>query len=119
MIYVQATQASLDNEDAVRQLLVALPHPRVVRTLLRRKFFGRSWRQGESCDYWLASNGATVISLRVCGVSSAQAYVIRLRYDELTARNPLIELSRDLLCELVRGVTGECRCSVEPNIAIK
>ncbi len=116
VIYVQATQTSLDDETAVRQLLVSVPHPPSVRTLLAKKFFGRRWQQAESCDYWLASDGEKVVGLRIRGVTSAQAFAIRLRYDELAALLPELALSRDLLCRLVKGVTGDCQCSAEPEL---
>jgi hypothetical protein len=100
-------------------LVVAVPHPPAVRTLLSKKFFGRRWQKAESSDYWLASDGETVVSLRISGVTAAQAYAIRRRYDELVALTPHLQLSRDLLCKLVHGVTGWCECSAEPDISIK
>jgi hypothetical protein len=119
MIYVQAGQASLRDDDALTRLLTSIPHPPAVRLLLRKSFFGRRWQQGEGCDYWLISNGETAVCMRICGATAAQVYAIRMRFDAMAARSAVIELSRDLLCKLVREVTGECRGTGEPNVRIK
>jgi hypothetical protein len=119
MIYVQADQVSLDDEAALRRFLTSIPHPGTVRKLLRNGFFGRRWQQTESSDYWLVSDGKTAAYFRICGASAAQIYAIRLRFDVLVLKNANLELSRELLCELVQTVTGECADTPGPNVRIK
>jgi hypothetical protein len=119
MIYVQADQVPLDDEVGLRQFLNSIPHPGTVRKLLAKGFFGRRWQQAESSDYWLVSDGKTAAYFRISGASAAQIYAIRLRFDLLVVRNKTLELSRDLLCELVKAVTGEGECSPGANVRIK
>lgn len=108
MIYVQAEHALLKDDDALSRLLLSTPYPRSVRRLLRKQFFGRHWQQAESCDYWLASDGTVAMSFRICGATATQISAIRMQFDDRVARQPGIELSKELLRDLVKFVTGEC-----------
>jgi hypothetical protein len=118
MIYVQADHVSLDDEAGLRRFLTSIPHPRTVRELLGKGFFGRRWQQTESCDYWLVSDGKNAACFRIAGASAAQIYAIRLRFD-VHLKDANLELSRELLCELVRAVTGECEATPGTNVRIK
>jgi hypothetical protein len=119
MIYVQADKVSLDDDAGLRRFLASIPHPGTVRKLLRKGFFGRRWQQAESCDYWLVSDGESAASFRICGASAAQIYAIRLRFDVLVAKHADFVLSRDMLCDVVKAVTGECEKSPGPSVRIK
>jgi len=119
MIYVRSHRASLNDEAAVASLLRSIPFPPEVRALLAKGFFGRRWQQEELCDYWLASNQETAVCWRICGATAAEIHAIRLRFDEMAARNAEIEVSLDMLCLLVCTVTGECGCDAETRVAIK
>jgi hypothetical protein len=119
MIYVQAEQVSLGDDADTQRFLSALPHPATVRKLLAKGFFGRRWQSVEACDYWLVSDGKTAAYFRICGASAAQIYAIRLRFDALVIRDVDLELSRDMLCDLVKAVTGECERPEGRNVRIK
>lgn len=119
MIYVQADQVSLDDEAGLRHFLTSIPHPVTVRKLLTKGFFGRRWQQTESSDYWLVSDGKIAACFRICGASAAQTYAIRLRFDVLVTKNADFVLSRELLCDVVRAVTGECEQTPGPSVRIK
>jgi hypothetical protein len=119
MIYVQADEVSLDDDTGLGHFLQSLPHPGTVRKLLTKGFFGRRWQQTESCDYWLVSDGTKAAYFRISGASAAQIYAIRLRFDVLVTKDADFELSRDLLCEVVRAVTGECADAPGHNVRIK
>jgi hypothetical protein len=106
MIYVLADRVLLKDDELLSKLLLATPFPRSVRRLLRKGFFGRSWQQVESCDYWLASDGVVAILFRICGATAAQIFAIRMRFDERAVRHPGLELTRELLLEIVTFVTG-------------
>ncbi len=119
MIHVRSHRAPFDDAPALTQLLEAVPFPPEVRPLLLRGFFGRRWQQEELCDYWLASDQETVVCWRICGATAGQVHAIRLRFDEMAARNAEIEVSLDMLCLLVCAVTGECRCDAQERFGIK
>jgi hypothetical protein len=110
MVYVQVHRARLDDEPGLLRLLAATCHPLSVRSMLSKPFFGRRWQQRESRDCWLASDGKKVLCMNIRGASSAQIAAIRLRFDHLASRRARVDLSPQLLCELVASVTGECRC---------
>jgi hypothetical protein len=107
MIYVVAERLPLKDDESLSSLLLSTPYPRSVRRLLRKGFFGRRWQQVEECDYWLASDGVVAMLFRICGATAAQVSAIRMRFDERAAKHPGLELSRELLCEIVTFVTGE------------
>ena len=107
MIYVLEERSSLNDDEPLSKVLLSTPYPRSVRRLLRKGFFGRRWQKTESCDYWLASDGVVAVLFRISGATAAQVSAIRLRFDERAAKHPGLELSRELLCELVTFVTGE------------
>jgi hypothetical protein len=107
MIIVLAERLLLRDDEALSRLLQSTPYPRSVRRLLRKGFFGRRWHQVESCDYWLASDGVVAMLFKICGATAAQVSAIRMRFDERAAKHPGLELTRELLCELVTFVTGE------------
>ena len=119
MIYVRSHRAALDDEPAVSGLLQSVPFPPEVRSLLAKGFFGRRWQQEEMCDYWLASDQETAICWRICGATGTEVHAIRLRFDEIAARNAEIEVSLDMLCLLVCAVTGACGCDAESRVGIK
>jgi hypothetical protein len=119
MIYVRSHRASLADEPALTSLLRSIPFPPEVRALLAKGFFGRRWQQEEMCDYWFASDQQTAICWRICGATAAEIHAIRLRFDEIAARNAEIEVSLDMLCLLVCTVTGECGCDAESRVGIK
>lgn len=119
MIYVRSHRASLADAAALSQLLEGVPFPPEVRSLLARGFFGRRWQQEELCDYWLASDQETAVCWRLCGATATEVHAIRLRFDEMAARNAEIEVSLDMLCLLVCAVTGECGCDAGARIGIK
>jgi len=107
MIYVHADRFLLTDDEPLSKALLSTPYPRSVPRLLRKGFFGRRWQQSESCDYWLASDGVVVMLFRIQGATAAQVSAIRLRFDERTAKNPNLELSEELLLELVTFVSGK------------
>jgi hypothetical protein len=119
MIYVRSNRASLSDAAAVSRLLEAVPFPFEVRALLTKGFFGRRWQQEELCDYWLASDLETAMCWRICGASAAEVHAIRLRFDDMAARNAEIELSLEMLCRLVCAVTGECGCDTDARDSIR
>ena len=119
MIHVQTHSACLDDEPGLSRLLSCVPFPSSVRSLLLRRYFGRRWQQQETCDYWLASDGAIVSCWRICNATAAQVLAIRLRFDELADRDADLEISRELICTLVSGVTGECQCAPEQPLVLR
>src|SRR5262245_26177713 len=119
MIYVRSHRAPLNDDAALAKLLQTVPFPPEVRALLAKGFFGRRWQQEELCDYWLASDQQTAVCWRICGATAAEVHAIRLRFDEIAARNVEIEVSLEMLCLLICAITGECGCDAESRIGIK
>jgi hypothetical protein len=119
MISVQTIRAPLAEGPALSQLLDSIPYPESVRRLLGKGYFGRRWAQREACDYWLACDGQEAICWRILGATTSQVYAIRTRFDEMLALNPRLRLSRDLLCQLLSSIAGQCQCSAEERFVVR
>jgi hypothetical protein len=119
MADVQTDRALLSDANALAKLLASIPFPPSVHSLLPKGFFGRRWQHGESCDYWLASDGLIAVCWRIRGASAAQIYAIRMRFDRLRALTPHMELTRDVLWGIVYSITGDCEFTTEEPIAIR
>src|SRR6185312_6938170 len=100
MIYVRSHRSALDDEPAVSGLLYAFLFFAAVSSLL-------------------ASDQETAICWRIFGATGTEVHAIRLRFDEIAARNAEIEVSLDMLCLLVCAVTGACGCDAESRVGIK
>ncbi len=107
MIYVQTIRATLADGPALSQFLSSIPYPQSVRRLLANRYFGRRWVQAEACDYWLVCDGKEAACWRILGATAAQVYAIRIRFDHMLSMNPHLEVSRDLICELVSSVADK------------
>jgi hypothetical protein len=107
MIEIQEFRARLDDEQDLAQLLESIPYPSSVRAMLAKTFFGRRWDANQPCDTWLASDGKSVVCLKICGVTAKQIAAIRFRFDELKSRDAGLQLSRDLISDLAEHVTDD------------
>jgi hypothetical protein len=119
MIYVQTIRAPLADGPALSQLLSSIPYPQSVHRLLVKGYFGRRWAQAEACDYWLACDGKEAACWRILGATAAQVYAIRIRFDHMLSMNPRLQVSRDLICELVSAVAGRCQCTAEERFVVR
>ncbi len=106
MVIVEEVRARID-ESALESLLGLVPHPPSVRELLGRRFFGRRWRVTGHSDFWLSSDGETVVCLIIRGANPENAKRIRAAYDALRPDGPPRVLSRDFVTRLVNRVMGE------------
>lgn len=107
MVTVEEIRASLRDESAIESLLRRVPHPPTVRQLLRRRFFGRRWSVTDHCDFWLSSNGKTVVCLIIRGANPETIERIRAAYDALRPNGPPEVLSHDFVTGLVKRVLRE------------
>ena len=105
-IRVEEQRIAVDDEAALAQALVSIPYPDSVRGLLGKEFFGRRWQQEECCDYWLASDGDTVVWLKIRGATATQVADIRFRFDVIVDQYPGTRPSKSLICDFVNAVTG-------------
>lgn len=109
MITVEEVRARIVDESALDALLERLPHPPAVRKLLGRRFFGRRWSPREHCDFWLSSDGKTVVCLILLGASPENIERIRSAYDALRPQGPPKVLSREFVQSVVDRLLGQSR----------
>ncbi len=107
MIHVEESRVPANDEAALGALLVRVPHPPSVRKLLRKHFFGRRWNRVTGCDYWLASNGQTVVCVTICGAAPDVIANLRSRFDAIRDRQLPFVLSHDAVRDLLKTVVGE------------
>lgn len=101
MVDVEEIRVRVDDPSALEALLGLIPHPPSVRELLGRRFFGRRWSVTAHCDFWLSSDGDTVVCLIIRGADSDNIERIRSAYDALRPNGPPRVLSHDFVNRLV------------------
>lgn len=104
---IEEIQVQLNGDAALTKLLASVPLPGLVGPLLRKPFFGRKWDSPLQSDHWLASDGATVVSLRISGASAATVARTRLRFDDLRLASPGLLPSRRILHDLLEEIARE------------
>lgn len=101
MVNVEEIRVRVDDHPALEALLGLIPHPPSVRKLLGKRFFGRRWSVTSHCDFWLSSDGNTVVCLIIRGANPGNIERIRSAYDALRPNGPPRVLSRDFVNGLV------------------
>lgn len=101
VVRIEEVRAQFGDDPALTKLLASIPFPPSVRPLLAKRFLGRKWNGVRKWDYWLASDGANVVSLRITGASADVIARVRLRFDELFESTPGLEPSRKTLRQLI------------------
>lgn len=94
--------ARVDDDAAVRRLLLAVPEAQEVEAMLARTFFVRAWDKNTNRDYWLKSNGQLASLFTLYGLNLKQAAAVRVRWD---ARSHEL-LNERMLAELVSAETA-------------
>ena len=108
LVYVEEVLARLSDEPALARLLASIPTiPQSVRPLLSKPFFGRKWDCAKQLDHWLASDGATVVCLKISGASASVAMRMRLRFDDLRGATPGLQPSRRTVHRLLEAIARE------------
>lgn len=107
MIQIHERQAYLHDRASVAKLLASIPWPHSVGSLLRKSFFARKWDGTHQSDYWLASDGTMVVSVRISGASAAAVAKMRMRFDDLRVISPRLQPSGRALHDLLAGIARE------------
>lgn len=81
--------------------------PHSVRPLLRRQFFGRRWDCATQCDHWLASDGTTVVVLKISGAPAHAVSRMRSRFDDLRRKHPGLIPSHEMVRELLATIARD------------
>jgi hypothetical protein len=102
-VAVRRTEARLDDPEGVDRLLAPLPEAESLKPRLAAAFFARAWDARAQRDYWIASDGARVVCLTVCGLTLKQAAEVRVRWDAVQGRT---ELTVETLADLIAAQTG-------------
>lgn len=117
VVHIEEIQARLDNDAALAELLATVPVPHSVGPLLHQRFFGRKWDIAHQTDYWLASDGATAVFLKISGASASAVARMRMRFDDLRISSPELQPSgktlRHILAIIAREDDGVAKVSVE------
>ncbi len=113
VVCIEEIQVQLNDDAALAKLLASVPLPGLVGTLLHKPFFGRKWDSPLHSDHWLASDGATVVSLRISGASAATVARTRLRFDDVRLASPGLLPSRRILHDLLEEIAREDGAAAE------
>jgi hypothetical protein len=107
VVRIEEIEVHLGDDTALLALLASVPWPALVGPLLHKPFFGRRWDFETKSDHWLASDGATVMSLRVSGASAAAVARLRTRFDDLRLASPGLLPSHGILHDLLEDIARE------------
>lgn len=107
VVRIDELQARLSDDAALAKLLESIPLPHSVGPLLRKSFLGRKWDCRRQSDHWLASDGRTVVSLKISGASASAVARMRMRFDDLCIATPGLQPSRTTLCALLAAIARE------------
>lgn len=107
VVHIEEIQAPLDDEAALAKLIAGIPVPDSVGPLLHHRFFGRKWDIAKQVDHWLASDGTTVVSLRISGASPSAVARLRMRFDDLLIASPDLQPSGKILHDLLAMIARE------------
>jgi hypothetical protein len=106
VVRIEETRAPLGDGTAVATLLASTPLPPVVEPLLHKPFFERKWECIKQRDHWIASDGATVVSVTISGASPSAVARMRLRFDDLRIVSPGLQPSLKILHDLLEEIAG-------------
>lgn len=107
LVRIEEIEVHLGDDTALLALLSSVPWPAVVAPLLHRPFFGRKWDFETKSDRWLASDGATVMSLRISGAGATAVARMRARFDDLRLASPGLLPSHGILHDLLEEIARE------------
>ena len=107
MIHVEEIEACLADEAALAKLLTSIPLPQSVRPLLRKPFFGRKWNAAQQLDHWFASDGKTVVCVKISGASASITLRMRMRFDDLRNTSAGLQPSRKIVRGLLAVIARE------------
>lgn len=107
VVRIEEIEIHLGDDTALLALLVTVPWPALVGPLLHKPFFGRKWDFETQSDHWLASDGATVMSLRISGAGAAAVARMRTRFDDLRLASPGLLPSHRILHDLLENIARE------------
>lgn len=107
VVRIEEIEVHLGDATTLLALLASVPWPAVVGPLLHKPFFGRKWDFETQSDHWLASDGATVMSLRISGASAAAVAGMRTRFDDLRLASPGLLPSHKILHALLESIARE------------
>ncbi len=105
-VTVRHVAAALTDAVALDRLLEPLPEARELRPRLASEFFARAWDAKLQRDYWIASDGSSVVCFTIRGLSLKQAAAVRVRWDAKRARR---KLGHEALADVIAAQLG---CSV-------
>jgi hypothetical protein len=78
--------ARANDSAALARLLKLVPASLEMGPLLREKFFGQVYDRDAKRDYWLGSDGTTVVCVTIAGVTQEDAAKMRLIFEQRTDR---------------------------------
>lgn len=107
VVRIEEVEAHLGDDTALLAHLASVPWPALVGPLLHKRFFGRKWDFETQSDHWLASDGATVMSLRISGAGAAAVARMRTRFDDLRLASPGLLPSHEILHDLLENIARE------------
>jgi len=76
--------ARANDSAALARLLKLVPAALEIRPLLREKYFGQVYDTNAKRDYWLGSDGTTVVCVTIAGVTQEDAVKMRLIFEQRT-----------------------------------
>jgi hypothetical protein len=107
VVRIDEIQAHLADDAALANILASIPLPHSVGPLLSKPFFGRKWDCTKRSDHWLASDGTTVVFLKVSGASASAVARLRMRFDDLRIASPGLQPSSKTLHDLLAMIARE------------
>src|SRR5579871_6816060 len=105
-VTVRHVAAALTDGAALDRLLEPLPEASELRPRLAGEFFARAWDPKMQRDYWIASDGRSVVCFTIRGLTLKQAAAVRVRWDAKRARR---KLGHEALADVIAAQLG---CSV-------
>jgi hypothetical protein len=104
-VTVRHAAAPLTDAAALDRLLEPLPEASELRPRLAGKFFARAWDAKVQRDYWITSDGTSVVCFTIRGLTLQQAAAVRVRWDAKRRR----KLGTEALADVIAAQIG---CSV-------